>query len=197
MLDCRQAELKKGNPMEKSGPHSLSAALTPTEVRGKNFRKVFRGFDPDEVSAFLEDLAKSWDRLVRSERKLSQELNAAKEELEKWRNREIELNQLRERALKEAEEIRNQASKEAARMIQQVEDRAVGVRSETESWLERVITDLEETQRRKMSFLSAFRASLDSHYELLKNESDEPEPLPNRLLQFLKDKQLSEEGHEI
>lgn len=176
--------------MEKT-PQSLSAALTPTDIRGRNFRKVFRGYDPEEVSSFLDDLSKSWDRLVRREKQLGQEVHSLKEELEKWRNRESELNQLREKALKEAEEIRNQASKEAARMIQQVEERASGVRQETETWLEKVITDLEETQRRKSSFLTAFRASLDSHYELLKNETDEPEPLPDRLMHFLRDKQLS------
>ena len=38
--------------------------ITPLEIRQKNFEKKLRGYDKDEVSAFLLSLSNEWERLV-------------------------------------------------------------------------------------------------------------------------------------
>ena len=36
--------------------------ITPLEIRQKSFEKVFRGYDKDEVAAFLQILGSEWEK---------------------------------------------------------------------------------------------------------------------------------------
>lgn len=38
--------------------------ITPIEIRQKSFEKSFRGYNPDEVDAFLHALAYAWEKLI-------------------------------------------------------------------------------------------------------------------------------------
>jgi len=171
--------------MENKDSELSSRKLSPSDIKSKEFNKGFRGYDTREVAEFLDLLAKALEKAHREEKSLQKKLAALTEELNKWKARENELVQVREKAVADAEEIRNQASKEAARLLQDVDERAATIRSSTENWLEEVIQRLEETQRQKHSFLTALRSSLDSHYELLKTEGSEAAPLGAQLTEFL------------
>ena len=39
--------------------------LTPLDIRKQSFQRTLRGFDPDEVQAFLEMAAEEFERLTR------------------------------------------------------------------------------------------------------------------------------------
>lgn len=39
-------------------------SITPIEIRQKSFEKSFRGYNPNEVSAFLHALAYAWEKLI-------------------------------------------------------------------------------------------------------------------------------------
>ena len=75
---------------------------------------------------------------------------------------------------------------EAEKMLAETEEKAGSIRKRTEGWLEEVIAKVEETQRQKKNFLTAFRSSLDSHYELIKSEEEEAEPLTAKLSDVLR-----------
>ena len=38
--------------------------VTPIEIRQKDFNKVFRGYDKEEVDAFLKSLSQEWEKLM-------------------------------------------------------------------------------------------------------------------------------------
>lgn len=171
--------------MENKGVQPVSLKLSPTDIKNKEFKKAMMGYAPREVVEFLDEVAKTWEKVQRNEKELIKKIESLSEEIDKWKAREPELQQIREKALKEAEEIRNQASKEAARVMQNVEERASGVRRVTEEWLASVIGHLEETQRQKVNFLSALKSSLDNHYEMIRTEEKE-EPLASQFSEYLK-----------
>ncbi len=171
--------------MENKDSELSLRKLNPSDIKSKEFTKVFRGYEPREVAEFLDLIAKSIEKVGREEKNLQKKLATLTEELGKWKARETELIQMREKAMADAEEIRNQASKEAARQLQDVEERATTIRSSTEEWLEEVISRLEETQRQKQNFVTALRSSLDSHYELLRGEEPIVTPLGTQLTEFL------------
>lgn len=171
--------------MENKDSELSLRKLNPPDIKSKEFTKVFRGYEPREVAEFLDLIAKTIEKTGREEKNLQKKLATLTEELGKWKARETELIQMREKAMADAEEIRNQASKEAARLLQDVEERATTIRSSTEEWLEEVISRLEETQRQKQNFVTALRSSLDSHYELLRGEEPVAVPLGTQLTEFL------------
>jgi cell division initiation protein len=57
----------------------LRVKLTPLDIRRQEFKKVVRGVDPEEVSVFLDMVAGEYERVLRENKTLS-------EELEGWRN---------------------------------------------------------------------------------------------------------------
>jgi len=38
--------------------------ITPLEIRQKDFEKKMRGYDKDEVNAFLQSLSQEWERTL-------------------------------------------------------------------------------------------------------------------------------------
>lgn len=165
-------------------PLAASAKLTPTDIKNKDFkRKVMGGYDPKEVVEFLDATAKAWEKVQRNEKDLLEKILALTEEVQKWRGKENEFLEERNRIIAEAEEIKVKAMEEAKAIYNEVEERVSGIRRKTEEWLEMVIAQVEETERQKRNFVTALRSSLDSHYELLQREE---EPLDVQLNSFLK-----------
>ena len=162
-----------------------STTLNSTDIKNQEFKKVMRGYDPRAVAEFLDQVATHLDNVHRNEKRLTKELESANRHLLQWESRQDEVTAMKEAAAKEANAIREEASKEAARMIQEVEEKASEIRKNTEEWLAKLISGLEETQRRKESFIKAFKASLDSHYELLEADQAHAESLDSQLSTLL------------
>ena len=52
--------------------------ITPQEIRQQTFRKVFRGYDPEEVNAFMQALAQEWEGQQHTLKELKEELERTK-----------------------------------------------------------------------------------------------------------------------
>ena len=64
--------------------------ITPLEIRQKAFEKVFRGYDKDEVQAFLQILSSEWEKSIDEKKELVIKLEAAEREIMKLREVEIQ-----------------------------------------------------------------------------------------------------------
>jgi len=65
--------------------------ITPLEIRQKAFEKVFRGFDKDEVNAFLQILSTEWEKSQDEKRELVIKLEVVEKEIIKLREVENSL----------------------------------------------------------------------------------------------------------
>jgi cell division initiation protein len=65
--------------------------ITPLEIRQKTFEKVFRGYDRDEVSAFLVSLSQEWERLLDEQKELNVRIDNLEKEVNKLREVESSL----------------------------------------------------------------------------------------------------------
>lgn len=150
------------------------------------------GYSPKDVIEFLDGTAKTWEKVQKHEKDLLQKIDGLKEEIKSWELRETQIAKIHEKALKDAEQIRMEATEQAEKIFKEVEDRANQVRLKTEEWLANVIAEVEETERQKNHFISAFKSALDSHYALIQEEKTE-EPLGSKLNQFLRS-EVTEKG---
>lgn len=83
--------------------------ITPIEIRQHTFQKVLRGYDAEEVSAFLTSLSNEWERVLNENKMLKMQLEIAEKELSKLR--EVELTMFR--MLKTAEDTSAQMTEQA------------------------------------------------------------------------------------
>jgi cell division septum initiation protein DivIVA len=159
---------------------------TPDEIKAQNFRGSLFGFNKREVRDFLRVVSKLWVRMLDHQKILGERIVALEKEVAGWQMREKELLEQKQNALLESQAILDRSRTEAEKMLAETEEKAGSIRKRTEGWLEEVIAKVEETQRQKKNFLTAFRSALDSHYELIKTEEDEAEPLTAKLSDVLR-----------
>lgn len=65
--------------------------VTPIEIRQKDFNKVFRGYDKEEVDAFLKSLSQEWEKLMDENRDVKNRLELADREVTRLREVESSL----------------------------------------------------------------------------------------------------------
>jgi cell division initiation protein len=85
--------------------------ISPIDIRQHTFEKGFRGYDIDEVNAFLNSLSQEWERVMNDNKLLKMQLEIAEKELNKLRDVEMTLF----RTLKTAEDTSNQITEQANR----------------------------------------------------------------------------------
>jgi cell division initiation protein len=83
--------------------------FTPDGIRKQEFNKSFRGFDKEEVHAFLEKLSAEFETLFNENETIKKELEETKHQLEKFLESEKHV----QRILSETEEKSNQSIEEA------------------------------------------------------------------------------------
>lgn len=152
----------------------LSDSLTPDQVKNKEFGRSALGYSRHEVVEFLDSVSKSWEKVQRRERELIDEIKTLNEEIDRLNRREQEI-----------EVIKEQARKEAESYFVEARSRSEEIRGKTEEWLASLISQVEETERRRNSFLTAFKSALDQHYQLLNTDLEKNQGLENQLAQFL------------
>ncbi|MCC5931273.1 MAG: DivIVA domain-containing protein [Cyclobacteriaceae bacterium] len=110
--------------------------ITPLEVRQKSFEKVFRGYDKDEVQAFLNTLSQEWEKMLDEVKELRIKLESSEREVEKLREVENSLF----KTLKTAEDT-------GANMIQQANKAAELQLKETQMKSEKIMRESQNKAR--------------------------------------------------
>jgi cell division initiation protein len=119
--------------------------LTPTDVQRQIFGKRFRGFDRDEVRAFLAAVAEEMAALQREKDTIEQQLRHLELIVNEHREREAILKNTLLTAQKAAEDIRESARREADTVVKQAElqgDRLLDLAQARAHEVERGILDL-------------------------------------------------------
>ncbi|MFL6244671.1 MAG: DivIVA domain-containing protein [Thermoanaerobaculia bacterium] len=154
--------------------------LTPLEIQKQTFSRVLKGYNADEVRAYLHLVAEEIERLVRENDRLSRDSAVLREDLEDHSNRERILKDTLLSAQKVAEDLTANARKEAELIVKDAEllsERLIGQAMQRVADLERSITDLKIERR---AVRNKLQSTLDSvqHMVVLDAEQEaNEEPL--------------------
>lgn len=119
--------------------------LTPLDIQKQTFSTKLRGFNTDEVRAYLHLVAEDVERLVRDVDRLSRENAMLREDLEDHSHREQILKDTLLSAQKVSEDVRATAQKDAELIVKDAEllsERLVGQAMQRVADLEKAIQDL-------------------------------------------------------
>jgi cell division initiation protein len=99
--------------------------MTATDIRQQQFAvRLFRGFDPQEVDAFLEEMADDVEELTRENALLKEQLVALEEKSRGVEGREKTLQETLVTTQKIAEEFKENARREAELVLREAHLRA-------------------------------------------------------------------------
>jgi cell division initiation protein len=159
--------------------------LSPEMIREQRFKVKLSGFDKNEVTAFLLDIAEDMDKLIEENRLLKNEVESVQrrqkdlEDLflsvkqfseEKMKRADIDARVLIADAEKKASEIQRisnqkymEAEQKAQEMLAEVTQRAREILKEAEKAKADLEGGLMELKDRKASLFSEFKAILESY----------------------------------
>lgn len=135
--------------------------LTPLDVRRYEFGKALRGYDPERVDQFREQVAEELERLSRLNQDLDAKARGFHEQLRAFRERDKAINEALVSAQQLRGEIREQAEKEGQLIIR--EARAEGERmiEEARAEIRRMEDQLQALDRSRRAFLAQVRTLIE------------------------------------
>ena len=141
--------------------------ITPLDITQKQFKKVFRGYETEEVEAFLALIATEFEALVKEANVLRETNQRHVEEIAENRSRERALQETLVTAQKASEEIREAARKEAEITLSDAELQAEKIVQAGHARFLRIVDDINELKRQRIQFETALKTLVESHVKLL------------------------------
>ena len=136
--------------------------VTPLDLRQAQFRSKLRGFDPDEVTAFLADAAYELEQALKEIDRLRQEAAKTEVILDEFRERENALRNTLLTAQRLADQIKENAETEARTMLREAESRADLILQKAQGRLTELDRDINEMRLRRRDVEGSLESSIAS-----------------------------------
>jgi cell division initiation protein len=165
--------------------------IRPIDVRRKEFKNSFRGYDANQVDDFLDAVADEFERSYTENSRMREEISSLRERLQQFEELEgsiraalvhaeqaasdlrrtatQEAEDLRLSANREAEHLRKSAAQEAEFTIREAKARSHQMLADTSERVERIQKSYEAIQEAKRNFMNDFRHLLKSYMEVMDN----------------------------
>jgi len=147
--------------------------LTPLDIQKQTFSRGFKGYNPDEVRAYLHLIAEEIERLVRDVDRLARENAMLRDDLEDHSQRERILKDTLLSAQKVSEDVRATARKDAELIVKDAEllsERLISQAMTRVADIERSIQDM-KVQRKAVR--NKLQGTLDTVQQLLMLDAEE------------------------
>lgn len=149
--------------------------LSPNDIRNYEFPSQLRGYDKDEVDAFLDKVAGALEEVKQQNMKLSMELDSVKGQLQNLRQFEDTIKGAAIDARRNADLTVASAKKEAEEALSKAKAEAENIISSHHRQLAMLESQIERLREARNSYLSNVRQMMNSHIELIdKIAEDKP-----------------------
>ena len=153
-----------------------SRPITPIDVRQSSFPSAWRGYAPAAVRSFLLETSEHFERALRDNDKLRQEITRLEGALRQHRELEATLQTTLVHAQKMSEDVRANAQLEAERVVREAQGRAELMIAAAENRLEdaqREVDGLRLRRREAECTVESIITSLQSTLDFIREQSRE------------------------
>ena len=145
--------------------------LSAMDIRQQQFAvKLFRGFDPQEVDAFLEEVADDWEELVRENNLLKDQLATLEEQKKGMDEQNKSLQQTLIVAQKMAEEFRDSSKRAADIVLREAQLQAEKLLEESRQEQTRVLGEVAALKQQRRQVAEELLATLRMHQRLVEQK---------------------------
>lgn len=144
--------------------------VTPLDIRQKTFEKALRGYDKDEVTAFLLSLSQEWERVQDETKEMRIKLEATEREVTKLREVESSLYKTLKTAEDTGANVIEQANKTAELHMKEVQLKAEALLNEAKTKAKDVIEQSEATSKQMVSEMEERLKTLVQNYKSIESE---------------------------
>lgn len=141
--------------------------LTPLDIKKQEFKRIMRGYDPEEVNAFLEMVAEEFEALQRDKNRLEDETIKLRTQLHDYQEVERTLKQTLMNAQETVQLSRDNSKREADLLLREAELQAEKITEDARKRLAALKNELLVVRAQKDSFARRLRHLLESQLELI------------------------------
>lgn len=147
--------------------------ITSLDIQQQQFRTRLRGFDVQEVDAFLDRMADAFEASQSEIERLQEEIRRLKFESQGYREREETFKRAMLNSQKVLEQMKENAQKSAELIIADAEVKAEKIINRAHNRLAQLHEDIAELKRQRMQIEVQVRSILESHSKLLEIGKEE------------------------
>ncbi len=144
--------------------------VTPMDIRQQQFAVRFRGFDRQEVDAFLADVAADYEQLVKENALLKEQLAALEERSRGIEGREKLLQDTLLTTQRLAEEMKDGAKREANLLVREAELQGDKLLEEARAEEAKIKAEILALKRTRRQLAEGLRVTLDMYQRLVNEE---------------------------
>ncbi len=135
--------------------------FTALEIKQQTFEKSFRGYDENEVKAFLNVVSLEWEMLVGKMRDLERDNAQLKDKIKHFERVEEALHDTLQTAKETAEQRISGAKREAQSRLEKAELEADGILREAQNQRQAIRQDIQRLAERRDEIVRGIRSYLD------------------------------------
>lgn len=131
--------------------------LTPVDITNKEFRKMLRGYDPEEVDEFLDQVVEDYEELFKENSLLKEKINAMNEKIEHYAKIESTIQNTLLLAQNAAEQAKISSQKEADMVVKHANDSAKKILDKAHTDVVSITHEYDRLKQEFVKFRAKFR----------------------------------------
>lgn len=159
--------------------------VSPLDIRKQEFTKAFRGFEVEEVNAFLQMLAREWEEMRDDNRRLEEQIRGLEEKIRHYERVEEALQEALQTARDSSKKAVDNAEERARLIVKNAESKASEITRDARDSLEEMRNETTRLANRQHEIIARLRAFLTAETEMLnrfeRNEIASPSPRPQKV----------------
>ena len=141
--------------------------ITPLDIQQKQFPVKFRGFDMDEVYAFLELIREEMEELIRENSSLRETVSRLESQLKDYKNMETSLKDTLMTAQQMVDDYKANARKEAELVLRESEIKAEEMLRDAQERVVKIHEDIIDLKGIRRHFKEELKRLIQNHMQFL------------------------------
>ncbi|MBI4689965.1 MAG: DivIVA domain-containing protein [Nitrospirae bacterium] len=146
--------------------------ITPLDIQQKQFPMKFRGFDVEEVYAFLEVIREEMEELLRENATLKESAQRAENQIKEYRDMESTLRETLMTAQQMVEEYKTNSRKEAELLVREAELKSDTLLKEAQEKVIKIHEDIVDLKGIRRHFKEELKRMIESHMKMIEFDKE-------------------------
>lgn len=139
--------------------------ITPMDISNKEFKKGLRGYNPEEVDEFLDEIVDNYEELYKDNALLKEKVSALSEKIEHYGKIENTIQNTLLLAQNAAEQARSSAKKEADMLVKNANDTAQKILDKAHADVVQINDEFDRIKQEFIKFRAKFRNFMNTQLE--------------------------------
>lgn len=146
--------------------------ITPLDIQQKQFPMKFRGFDVEEVYAFLEVVREEMEDILRENASLKEAVQRAESQIKEFKDMESTLRETLITAQNMVEDYKTNARKEAELLVREAEIRTETMLKDAQEKVIKIHEDIVDLKGIRRHFKEELKRLIEGHLKMIEFDKE-------------------------